>query len=109
MKEELGTYEKLRTIKDEDFTKEQDYLNERAIEKARTAYRIRTKMVQRVKMNFKNMNKGKLACDFYQAEYETQAPVMECKRWEEERRGLDLYKMNDMVVFFTKVLKEKTN
>ena len=42
-------------------TKEQDYLNKKSIEKARMAYRIRTKMVQRVKMNFKNMNKGKLA------------------------------------------------
>ena len=109
MKEELGTYEKLKTIKDKDFTKEQDYLNEKSIEKARMAYRIRTKMVQRVKMNFKNMNKGKLACDFCQAEYETQEHVMECERWEEERRGLDLYRMNDMVTFFTRVLKEKTN
>ena len=84
-------------------------MSEKAIEKARAAYRIRTKMVQRVKMNFKNMNKGKLACDFCNAEYETQEHVMVCKRWEEQRRGLDLYRMSDMVVFFTNVLKEKTS
>ena len=107
MKGELEKYDKLAAIKDEDFTKEQEYMHEKAIEKARIAYRIRTKMVQRVKMNYKNMYKENLGCEFCKAEYETQEHVMVCDRWEEERGSLDMYKMSDMVEFFTNVLKEK--
>ena len=97
MKAEMGKYEKLTAIKDEDFTKEQEYMKEKAIEKARSAYRIRTKMVQRVKMNFKNMHKENLGCEYCEAEFETQEHVMVCEKWEEQRRGLDLYRMSDMV------------
>ena len=41
-------------------------------EKARTAYRIRTKMVQRMKMDFKKMFKDNLGCEYCKEEYETQ-------------------------------------
>ena len=109
MKAEMGKYEKLTAIKDEDFTKEQEYMKEKAIEKAGSAYRIRTKMVQRVKMNFKNMHKENLGCEYCEAEFETQEHVMVCEKWEEQRRGLDLYRMSDMVTFFNNVLKEKTS
>jgi hypothetical protein len=107
MKEEIEQCDKLRTIKNENFTKEQEYMKEKSIEKARTAYRIRTKMVQRVKMNFKNMYKGNLGCDYCKAEYETQEHVMICDRWKEQRGSLDMYRMSDMVEFFNNVLKEK--
>ena len=107
MKAEIGMCDKLTSIKNEDFTKEQDYMKEKAIEKARTAYRVRTKMVQRVKMNFKNMYKEKFGCEYCQAEYETQEHVMVCDRWKEQRGSLDMYRMSDVVEFFTNVLKEK--
>ena len=71
------------------------------------AYRIRTKLVNRVKMNFKNMYKNNLKCETCKDEIETQEHVMVCPRWEEERRGLDLMRMEDMVKFFTNILKEK--
>ena len=58
-------------------------------------------------MNYKNMYKENLGCEFCKAEYETQEHVMVCERWEEERGSLDMYKMSDMVEFFTNVLKEK--
>ena len=103
MKAEMGKYEKLTAIKDE------EYMKEKAIEKARSVNRIRTKMVQRVKMNFKNMHKENLGCEYCEAEYETQEHVMVCEKWEEQRRGLDLYRMSDMVTFFNNVLKEKTS
>ena len=34
---------------------------------------------------------------------------MVCEKWEEQRRGLDLCRMSDMVTFFNNVLKEKTS
>ena len=107
MKVEIAMCDKLTAIKNENFTKEQEYMNEKSIEKARTAYRIRTKMVQRVKMNFKNMYKENLGCEYCEAEYETQEHVMVCEKWKAQRGNLDMYRMSDMVEFFTKVLKEK--
>ena len=71
------------------------------------AYRIRTKLVNRVKMNTKNMYKSNLKCDTCTDENETQEHVMVCLRWEGERRGLDLMRMEDLVKFFTNILKEK--
>ena len=107
MKTEMEKYEKLEDIKHEDFRKEQDYMHGKSVEKARLAYRIRTKLVNRVKMNFKNMYKNNLKCETCKDENETQEHVMVCPRWEEERRGLDLMRMEDMVKFFTNILKEK--
>ena len=40
MKSEIAKYDQLEAIKNEDFTKEQDYMKEKAIEKARTAYML---------------------------------------------------------------------
>ena len=107
MKEEMTKYEKLEKIKYEDFRKEQDYMHEKSVEKARLAYRIRTKLVNGVKMNFKNMYKSNLKCETCNDENETQEHLMECPRWEEERKGLDLMRMEVMVKFFTNILKEK--
>ena len=107
MKEEMTKYEKLEEIKYEDFRKEQEYMHEKSVEKARLAYRIRTKLVNGVKMNFKNMYKSNLKCETCKDENETQEHLMECPRWEEERKGLDLMRMEDMVKFFTNILKEK--
>ena len=107
MKAEMEMYEKLEDIKHEDFRKEQEYMHGKPVEKARLAYRIRTKLVNRVKMNFKNMYKNNLKCETCKDENETQEHVMVCPRWQEERMGLDLMRMEDMVKFFTNILKEK--
>ena len=32
---------------------------------------------------------------------------MECPGWQEQRNGLDLTRMKDMVIFFTRVLEDK--
>ena len=53
------------------------------------------------------MYKSNLKCDTCTDENETQEHVMVCPRWEEERRGLDLMRIEDMVKFFTNILKEK--
>ena len=107
VKTEMERYEKLEDIKHEDFRKEQAYMHYKSVEKARLAYRIRTKLVNRVKMNFKNMYKENVNCDTCKDQKETQDHVMTCPRWEDERRGLDLMRMEDMVTFFNNILKEK--
>ena len=50
-----------------------------------------------------------MGCEFCEADYETQEQLMVCEKWEEQRRGLDLYRMSDMVTFFNNVLKQKTS
>ena len=43
-------------------------------------------------------------CEEFQ---ESQCHVTLCKGWEEERRGLDLVHIMDMVEFFQRILKKK--
>ena len=109
MKEAMEKYRKLEEVKNGDFTKLPEYfVKEKSIERVRMAYRIRSKMVTDIKMNFKNSYKGDLKCDWCDSEEdESQCHVIECIGWEEERRGLDLYVMGDLVTFFQRILKEK--
>ena len=53
------------------------------------------------------MYKENLGCEYCKAEYETQEHVMVCGEWKLQRGNLDMYRMSDMVEFFTNVLKEK--
>ena len=108
MKDEMEKYEKLKTVKNEDFREPQEYMNLRAIDKGRMAFRIRTRMVNKVRMNFKNMFKESLKCDKCEMrEDETQEHLMLCPGWMEERGDLDMYKVEDQVEFFHKMLKKK--
>ena len=55
IKEEMMRYEKLKSVKDGDFRKEQEYImEEKGVERTRIAFRIRTKMLKKVKMSYKN-------------------------------------------------------
>ena len=83
-------------------------MHEKAADKARLAFRIRTKMVKHVKMNFKNLHKGNLNCDKCGGGVEeTQEHMLECVGWEEERGSLDMRRIMDQVEFFTRVGKTK--
>ena len=107
-KEEMKRYDKLKEIKDEDFRKEQDYMEERAMDTARMAFRIRTKMVKKVKMNFKNMYKDNLKCEECDMdEDESQEHMLECPGWREERGDLEVTTTKGKVMFFTRVMKKK--
>ena len=65
-------------------------------------------MVKTLKMNFKNSNKGNLMCDRCDLnENETQCHTMTCPGWEEQRVGLDLSRLSDMVTFFSRILEDK--
>ena len=107
-KEEMKRYEKLKEIKDEDFRKEQDYMEEKAMDTARMAFRIRTKMVKNVKMNFKNMYKDNLKCQKCEMdEDESQEHLLECPGWREERGDLEVTTTKGKVMFFTRIMKKK--
>ena len=108
MKADMEKYEKLAEVKNTDMRKEQEYMTEKAVDKARLAFRLRAKMTKCVKMNFKNQYKGNLGCDRCESgEYETQEHMMECVGWEEERGSLDMYRIMDQVEFFSRVGKKK--
>ena len=108
MKMEISELEKLEYIKNDNFTELPEYMKEKSLEKARMAFRIRSKMVQNIKMNFKGSYKNNLCCDKCgDEELETQCHVMVCQGWEDVRAGLDMTRMEDMVIFISRLLEEK--
>ena len=40
-----------------------EYMEDKSLDKARMAFRIKSKMVQAIKMNYKESHKGNLSCD----------------------------------------------
>ena len=109
MKEDMLKYKKLEEIRHNDFRCLPDYIvKEKSLDKVRLAYRIRTKMVTEIKQNVKNSHKEGLQCDWCESgEEESQCHVTHCTGWEEERRGLDLINIMDMVEFFRRILTKK--
>ena len=108
MKQELQGYKKLEDIKDNDFTKMPEYMEDKSLENARMAFRIKSKMVQSIKMNYKGSHKENLSCDECESgSDDTQCHAMICNGWKKEREGLDLTVMSDMVIFFTRILEKK--
>ena len=70
------------------------------MEQARQAFRVRSKMIKSVKMNFKN----DLKCEKCADEDETQEQVMMCKEfW----KDLNTDQIRDQVTFFHRFEKEK--
>ena len=80
----------------------------KSLDKVRMAFRIKTKMVKNIKMNYKNSHKNNLACEqCASGENETQCHALTCPGWQEQRAGLDLSSLEDMVTFFSRVLEDK--
>ena len=52
-KEDMEKLKKMAGVRNQDFRKPQEYMKERSVEKARQAFRVRSKMIKSVKMNFK--------------------------------------------------------
>ena len=108
MKEDMEKCGKLKDVMNEDFREPQEYLKIKAIDKGRMMFRIRTRMVDKVKMNFKNMYKDNLKCDKCDTnEDETQEHVLVCPGWKEEQGDLDTFRLEDQAEFFARVLKKK--
>ena len=107
MKIDMQRYEKLEDVKDNDFTELPSYMEWKNLEDIRTAFRIKSKMVRKIKMNYKK-SYNNLVCEMCQAgRNESQCHAMDCPGWQEQRNGLDLTRTEDMVIFFTRVLEDK--
>ena len=108
MKEDMEKSKKLAGVKNEDFRKPQEYMKEKSVENARQAFRVRSKMIKSVKMNFKNMHKNEdLRCEKCSEEEETQEHVLMCKEWEELWKDLNTDQISDQVTFFHRFEMEK--
>ena len=59
MKEEISKMKKLDPIKHEDFSEAQKYLQDKSIENGRTAFKLRSQMLENTPGNFKNKYKNK--------------------------------------------------
>ena len=67
-------------------------------------------MVDEIPANFKNRYKKEedLICQFCPQKHTfDQSHTIVCPAWEEQRAGLDLTKIDDLVTFFQKMLSEK--
>ena len=101
----------MEDVKNEDFCKIQPYFCDKSIENTRLAFRIRTKMVEQIPGNYKNVykkNKDGLKCSHCQEEIMTQIHCTSCPGMDELREGLDLVNMTDMITFFRRILKERS-
>ena len=113
IKAKISSSKKMMKHKDEDFAQIQEYMKGKSVENVRVAFRIRCEMVKEIRGNYKDKYKRKggeaaLLCQECPAqELETQGHCLVCPRWEDIRRGMDLTNIEDMVVFFQKLLKEK--
>ena len=57
-----------------------------------------------------NSHKGGLQCDWCESgAEESQGHAKECDGWEEERRGLNMDTMEDIIIFFQRILKSKSD
>ena len=85
----------------------QPYKLMKSLEKVRMAFRIRSRIVKNIKLNFKKMFKDDDCMQCEGGHQKSQAHTMICNGWEEERRGPNLEQIEDTVDFFTRILKEK--
>ena len=108
---------KLEPIKDEDFRKVQEYFSDKSVNKCRMAFEIRSQMVRDIPGNFKNKYRNKdasdsdsgLICKYCDVVViMTQSHCVVCPAWQELRVGLDLTDIRDLVMFFRKLLEERT-
>ena len=108
VREQLENSKKLKDILTEDFSRPQEYFNEKSIENGRMAFQIRSQMVKEIPANFKNKYKEEdRLCKFCQEEKTlSQSHCVVCPAWEHQREGLELDKIEDLVIFYREILSE---
>ena len=80
----------------------------KGVDRSRMAFRLRTRMVPKIKMNFKSMHRSNLKCEECELDKEeTQEHMAVCPGWAVELGTLDVTRMADKVEFFTRVLRRK--
>ena len=115
MKETMEKSSKMEKVKHEDFTVEQSYMHCKSIESSRTQLRVRLEMLETFKDNYRtqhrtlgrgqeDMDPGLLCGDCGQSR-DTQSHCLICPAWLEARERLDLSCIEDMVLYFQRVLR----
>ena len=114
IKEKVSNSKKMMKHKEDNFQEVQDYMLDKNVEKSRMSFRIRCEMVPEVKGNFKDKHRRKggedaLICnDCSNNEIQTQSHCIVCPKWDCIRSGLEMNKLDDLVIFFQRLLMEKT-
>ena len=88
----------------------QPYFNDKNLDSARTKFKIRTKMLEKIPGNFKNRYKNQengLKCDLCPAEM-TQNHCLICPGRQELRKDLDMENLDDLVLYFRQILSERS-
>ena len=100
---------KLQDIKNDNFMEVQEYFNDKNIESAILKFKIRTKMVENIPGNFKNKLKNiknGLKCNYCEDDM-TQEHCKICPGRSDIREGLNMSNINDLVIYFGRVMSEK--
>ena len=114
LKTQIGNSKKMMKHKEDDITDVQSYLKGKSVDNARMAFRIRSEMVKDIRGNFKDKfkrNGGEAALQCQECLFgilETQSHCLICPKWTEIRNGLELDKIEGMVVFFQRLLVERS-
>ena len=101
---------KLEDIRHDNFRRLQGYFNDKNLEKARLKFKIRTKMLEKIPGNFKNLYKNQengLKCKFCPEEM-TQNHCIVCPGRVNMRNGMDMTNLDHLVEYFTEILNENT-
>ena len=102
------TSKKLQDIKGDDFRGFQKYFHDKNLANARFKFKIRCKMVEKVPGNFKNkykFNEIGLNCQNCMVEM-TQNHLALCPERANLRQGLDMSKLDDIVIYFKRYLTD---
>ena len=111
--DEIEKSKKMRRHTDDNFKSVQNYMEGKSIDNCRMAFRIRCELVSELKGNFKDKCRRRggdqaLICEDCDSEQtQTQNHCLECPKWEELRRGMDVSKIEDLVQYFQKLLAER--
>ena len=105
LKDAINKYDKLSDLKNETYG-QKSYLKEMDLRRARTFFRIRTKMIKcAMNQSSDNKNRAELwkckACGYV----DTQTHILHCPRFKELREGKSLESDEDLVEYFSEVLK----
>ena len=113
LNEKIAGSNKMMKHQNYDFRNVQGYMKEKSIEKSRIAFKIRCEMIPEIKWNFKYRYRRKggeeaLKCQQCSTgEIESQSHCLVCPRWESIINGLELHKLDDMVILFQILLVER--
>ena len=106
---------KLEDVKDDEFREVQEYFCDKLVDNVRMGFMIRTQMVPKIPGNFKNkyrvrgtVSEGLECSECQVGEIMTQSHCVTCTAWEDIREGLDMENIKDLVIFFRKLLVERS-